>query len=105
MNENTDMWEALEAAMKDTTVKERYFLTPAALDAATDRGEGGGKKIKISQERELLGGRRLWRLWKLWRITSRKGQTQWWEIQEKRNQRKRSEDQNTGWQRHLLCLE
>lgn len=31
MNENTEMVEAMELAMKDTTVKERYFLTPAAL--------------------------------------------------------------------------
>lgn len=51
MNENTDMWEALEAAMKDTTVKERYFLTPAALDAATDRGEGGEENQDLPGER------------------------------------------------------
>ena len=52
MNENTEMVEALELAMKDTTVKERYFLTPAALDAATERGEGGGRKSR-SPRREL----------------------------------------------------
>ena len=39
MNEGTAMDEALEAAMKDSTVKERYFLTPATLEAVSDRPE------------------------------------------------------------------
>jgi len=34
MNEGVNMVKALEDAMKDTTVKERYFLTPAAMGAA-----------------------------------------------------------------------
>lgn len=35
MNEGVNMVRALEDAMKDTTVKERYFLTPAAMGAAS----------------------------------------------------------------------
>ena len=37
MNEGKDMRQALEEAIKDTTTKERYFLTPATLEAATQR--------------------------------------------------------------------
>ena len=43
MNAGTGMSEALESAMKDSTVKERYFLTPAALEAATERTDPPGK--------------------------------------------------------------
>lgn len=48
MNENTEMVEAMELAMKDTTAKERYFLTPAALDAATERGDKGAWSCRCS---------------------------------------------------------
>lgn len=37
MNDGVHMGIAMEQAMQDTTVKERYFLTPAALTAATSR--------------------------------------------------------------------
>ena len=46
MNENTEMVEALETAMRDPNVKERYFLTPAALDAAADRQDASGRKSR-----------------------------------------------------------
>ena len=39
MNEGINMAIALEEAMQDTTVKERYFLTPAALNAAARRDD------------------------------------------------------------------
>eukprot|EP00435_Cladocopium_sp_Y103_P070051 s861_g34.t1 len=34
MNDGVEMVQALEDAMADSTIKERFFLTPAALDAA-----------------------------------------------------------------------
>ena len=37
MNDGISMAVAMEEAMQDTTVKERYFLTPAALTAAASR--------------------------------------------------------------------
>ena len=46
MNEGEDMPDALRAAMKDSTTKGRYFLTPVALDAATERGEGPSRKSR-----------------------------------------------------------
>lgn len=46
MNDGTEMVTALEDAMKDTTVKERYFLTPAALDAAAQGGREPGRKSR-----------------------------------------------------------
>ena len=39
MNEGTGMGAALEEAVRDTTVKERGFLTPAALTAASIQAE------------------------------------------------------------------
>ena len=46
MNEGKNIAEALEQAMKDTTVKERYFLTPAALETAADQNTGGERKSR-----------------------------------------------------------
>lgn len=37
MNEGMDLVAALDGAMQDGTVKERYFLTPAAMNAAASR--------------------------------------------------------------------
>ena len=45
MNDGVDMVRALKEAMKDSTTKERYFLTPAALDAAmSGRDQGRGSR-------------------------------------------------------------
>eukprot|EP00435_Cladocopium_sp_Y103_P060309 s382_g22.t1 len=40
------MTEALDLAMRDTTVKERYFLTPAALDAAAEHADPPSRKSR-----------------------------------------------------------
>ena len=56
MNEGTNMAVALEEAMQDTTVKERYFLTPAALTAAARRDDirlkSRSPKRALTPERE-----------------------------------------------------
>ena len=51
MNEGTEMVQALEDAMKDPTIKERYFLTPAALDAAMSGRDQGRKSRSPRRER------------------------------------------------------
>ena len=51
MNEGAPMVRALEDAMKDTTVKERYFLTPAALGAASSHGHQPGIRMKSRSPR------------------------------------------------------
>eukprot|EP00435_Cladocopium_sp_Y103_P074476 s164_g49.t1 len=51
MNEGTPMVKALEDAMKDTTVKERYFLTPAALGAASSHSSPPGIRMKSRSPR------------------------------------------------------
>ena len=53
MNEGKAINEALEDAMKDTTTKERYFLTPAALEAVSERDD---KHKSRSPRRESWGG-------------------------------------------------
>eukprot|EP00435_Cladocopium_sp_Y103_P039175 s391_g10.t1 len=50
MNENHEMTEALDLAMRDTTVKERYFLTPAALDAAAEHAHPPSRKPSAAAE-------------------------------------------------------
>ena len=64
MNEGTDMQKALQDAMKDTTVKERYFLTPATLEAASKpRGDvrlksRSPRRYEDREQRESSGGYR-----------------------------------------------
>ena len=50
MNEGKSIDEALDQAMRDTTVKERYFLTPAALETAADQNVGGDKSRSPRRE-------------------------------------------------------
>lgn len=52
MNEGETMREALDQAMKDGVVKERFFLTPAAYSALTQMG---GKKEKSRSPRRDRG--------------------------------------------------
>ena len=56
MNEGTPMVRALEDAMKDPTVKERYFLTPAALGAASSQGAAPGFRTKSRSPRREGSG-------------------------------------------------
>ena len=56
MNDGTPMVEALESGMKDTTTKERYFLTPAALGASVYTGEH--RKTSRSPRRDNQSYRR-----------------------------------------------
>ena len=58
MNEGKPITEALEEAMRDTTTKERYFLTPAALEAVTERDD---KHKSRSPRRESWGGGGSWK--------------------------------------------
>lgn len=71
MNAGTEMAEALDSAMKDTTVKERYFLTPAALEAASERGDPPGKSR--SPRRDNWEGSSGWRDPPAWRTRGNKG--------------------------------
>eukprot|EP00435_Cladocopium_sp_Y103_P029829 s306_g7.t1 len=52
VNDGVEMVKALEDAMGDPTVKERYFLTPAALDAAVSHRD---KEKSRSPRREYWG--------------------------------------------------
>ena len=61
MNDGVEMSRALEQAMGDTTVKERFFLTPAALDAAAQSARDPGRKSRSprrehSREEGWYGG-------------------------------------------------
>lgn len=60
-NEGTAMHVALEEGMKDTTTKERYFLTPAALGAVShaERPKSRSPRRDWSEDRRRdRGGRR-----------------------------------------------
>ena len=54
MNEGEVMREALDQAMKDGVVKERFFLTPAAYSAIT--AMGGRKEKSRSPRRDRWQG-------------------------------------------------
>ena len=65
MNEGSTMIRALEDGMKDTSTKERYFLTPATLEAASaSKGAPAEVRLKSRSPRRIEesggGGRSSW---------------------------------------------